>query len=242
MKEKNFLKFIFTFLFFLSCFIPLVSANASLNAPNIIYPKSSDSPIWAGKIEFKWSNTGTDYYKYHINLPTGESREGIINTTFQEVYDLSLGSHSWAVSSCNNSQGTDCGTWSSTESFTIESAPDKLLKGLVPCGRKYDKPQTDIIESKPCQFTDIFVLVKYVLDFVLWRIGPFVLALLILAAGVIIYFNVASPDINVRIKSILKSTITGYLIILLAWLAVNAVLTILGYETTIFGRWWELNF
>ncbi len=242
MNTKLVLKIFLVFLLFLYFAVNSIPVNAALTAPNITYPKSSDSPVWAGKIEFKWSDTGADYYKYHINLPSGEAREGITNTTLQEIYDLGLGNHSWAVSSCDNSEGTSCGNWSNTKSFTIESAPDELLKGLVPCGRQYDNPQTDIIESKPCQMTDILVLVKYVLDFVLWRVGPITLVLLILATGMVSYFNVGSPDINVRVKSILKSAISGYIMILLAWLIVNTFLAIIGYRIGIFGQWWKLRF
>jgi len=241
MNTKQTLRILFVFLLFICFAVNSIPANAALTAPNIIYPKSSDSPVWAGKIEFKWSDTNANYYKYHINLPSGESREGITSTVFKEIYDLKLGDYSWAVSSCND-PGTNCGAWSSPKSFTIESAPDEFLKGLVPCGRKYDNPQTDIIESKPCQFTDIFVLVKYVLDFVLWRVGPITLVLLVLATGSVSYFNIGSPDINVRVKSILKSAITGYIIILLAWLVVNTFLAIIGYRIGVFGRWWELKF
>lgn len=240
MNTKQTLRILFIFLLFICFAVNSFPANASLTAPNIIYPKSSDPPIWAGKIEFKWSDTNADYYKYHINLPSGESRKGITNAIFQEIYDLELGDYSWAISSCNDSEG--CGDWSSLQSFTIESAPDEFLKGLVPCGRKYDNPQTDIIESKPCQLTDILVLVKYVLDFVLWRVGPITLVLLVLATGLVSYFNVGSPDINVRIKSILKSAISGYIMIILAWLIVNTLLAIIGYRIGVFGRWWELKF
>lgn len=242
MNTKQVLKIFFVFFFFICFAVNSVPVKASLTAPNITYPKSSDSPIWAGKIEFKWSNTGANYYKYHINLPSGEAREGITNTTFQEIYDLGLGNYSWAVSSCDDPAGTNCGAWSSAKSFTIESAPDEMLKGLVPCGRKYDNPQTDIIESKPCQMTDIFVLIKYILDFVLWRVGPIILVLLVLITGLVSYFNVGSPDINVRIKSILKSSISGYIVIFLAWLIVNTFLAIIGYRIGIFGRWWEIRF
>ena len=243
MKGKKLFKLIFVFLFFLSWFIPLNFIDASLDVPTIVYPKSSDSPVLAGKIEFRWIHTGANYYKYHINLLTiGESREGMSDAAFQEIYNLDLGDYSWAVSSCSNSIGTDCGNWSGNESFTIESAPDEMLKGLVPCGRKYDNPQTDIIESKPCQMTDIFVLIKYILDFVLWRVGPIILVLLVLITGLVSYFNVGSPDINVRIKSILKSSISGYIVIFLAWLIVNTFLAIIGYRIGIFGRWWEIRF
>ncbi len=238
MKEKKSFKFIFVFLFFLSWFIPLTSTNASLNAPNIIYPKNSDSPVLAGKIKFKWSNTGANYYKYHINLPTGASKEGITNATIQEIYDLGLGDYSWAVSSCSDSIGIYCGDWSSAESFTVESAPSKLLKGLVPCGRKYDNPETDITESKPCELTDIFVLIKYVLDFVLWRIGLIALVLLTIFTAVVSYFSLGTPGTIINIKQSWQRIGTGYLIMFFAWIIINMILRILGFSI----KWWIIPF
>ena len=236
---KNFLK-LFLILFFLLFSVQVFSQG--LTPPNIIEPTSTDSPILAGQIQFKWTDAGADYYKYHINLPEGESREEVISSTFTTIYDLGLGSHSWAVASCDDSGGLTCSGWSSTESFNIVSAPPELLKGLVPCGRMYDNPDTEIVESKPCQLTDIFVLIKLVFDFILWKAGPLVLVLLILTVGATSYFSFGSPDITVRAKRTLDATIKGYVIIFFAWLLVNILLAIFGYRIGIFGQWWELRF
>lgn len=229
---------IFLFLILLS---PSLS-TAALDAPSIIFPTFIASPLWAGQIEFKWRGTGAAFYKYHINLPSGEAKEAVIGSTFKIIYDLELGNHSWAVSSCEDSEGENCSSWSGLENFTIISAPPELLKGLVPCGRKYDNPDTDIFESKPCQLADIFLLFKIVLDFLLWRAGLIILVLLIIAIGLISYFSLGSPTLFIQLRGIRDSAIRGYFMMFFAWLIINFLLAILGYRVSIFGRWWEIQF
>lgn len=130
--------------------------------------------------------------------------------------------------------------------FSTEASPEappESLKGLVPCGRRYDNPNTpEINETEPCQLKHIFLLFKNVLDFLLWRMGPIILVLLVLTVGIISYFAVGSPIIITQAKSILRSAGTGYAVIFLAWLMVNLLLALLGYQIGIFGRWWEIKF
>ncbi len=229
---------IFLFLILLS---PGLS-RAALSATSIIFPTFVDPSPWAGQIDFRWTGTGASFYKYHINLPSGEAKEAVIGSTFKIIYDLELGNHSWAVSSCEDSEGESCSSWSGLENFTIVSAPPELLRGLVPCGRKYNNPNTDFFESKPCQLADIFLLFKIVLDFLLWRVGPIILVLLIIAIGLISYFSFGSPTLFVQLGGIRDSVIRGYFMMFFAWLIINFLLAILGYQVSIFGRWWEIQF
>ncbi len=232
---KLFLFFSFLFLFLINS----VSAAVPLGPPTITYPKNSDSPIWAGEIKFSWTNPGANYYQYHINLPDGTSKEAVINSIFIRIYDLKSGSHNWAVRSCNDAAGIECGAWSNSETFEIISAPVEISGGLVPCGRKYDNPATPyIIESKPCQFSDIFVLFKFLLDFILWRMAPIILVLLVVATGLTFYFSLGGPKTLARVKSIMRSAIIGYFVIFLAWVITNLTLKLLGYTV----QWWTITF
>lgn len=238
-KDFRFKLVLFFSLLFL--FSPVFAA--SLEPPTLIYPTSADSPVYAGEIEFRWTDPGANFYKYHIDLPSGEAKEETIISSSKRISDLELGNYSWAVCSCNDVGGEDCGIWSKREGFAIVSAPPEFLGGLVPCGRKYDDPQTpDINESEPCSFKHIFLLFKNILDFLLWRLGLIVLGLLVLATGVIFYFSLGAPATMARVKSLLKSAIVGYGIIFLAWLIINWVLIILGYRIGIFGKWWQVIF
>ncbi len=237
MLKFSLFSIILLFSFFL-LFNSVLAAN--LNPPNIIYPKASDSPIWAGKIEFQWESiSGVNFYQYHIDLPGGADKEELVSATSKEIYDLNVGNYSWAVRSCQDSTGANCGQWSDSQSFTIVAAPTEFQKGLVPCGRLYDDPSTsEINESKPCQITDIFVLLKNILDFLLWRLGLIILVLLVIATGVIFYFSMGGPTTMVQAKSILRSAFFGYLFIFLAWTITNLLLKLLGYTI----KWWIITF
>lgn len=216
----------------------------ALNAPAPVYPTQENSPVWKGRIEFKWTNTETQFYKYFLNLPTGESKSETISSTSHTVYGLKLGNYSWTVRSCDDNEGTDCGEWSETQAFEIVPAPPGITGGLIPCGRQYDDTITtpNIDESKPCGFPHLFLLLKNVLDFTLWKLGLIVIAIMAVLTGAVSYFSFGRPEIIVRIKSIWKSVFVGYLIALFAWLAVNIVLNVFGFEVRLFGTWWQLPF
>jgi len=215
---------------------PIIILAVNLDTPTLSYPTAKDSPVWKGEIRFIWAGSEANFYQYQINLEDGTSRGDIIRGTSKTIQDLPLGNHSWAVRACQDSESKNCGSWSKTESFQIVSAPEELLGGLVPCGRQYDNPETKYInEAKPCQFSDLFVLLKLVLDFVLWKLGLIVIVLLTVLAGLVSYFSFGGPGTIVKVKSILKSAVTGYIIILLAWLATNLILRLLGYAM---GDWW----
>lgn len=240
MSKISFLKIIFLAFFLFSLFLSSLSFATTLNSPTIIFPTAADSPILAGQIKFEWSDVGANFYEYFINLPDGSSKQGVIGSNSVKIYDLKLGKHSWAVRSCDDSNCQTAGNWSSTPpiEFEIISAPKEQLKGLVPCGRLYDDPETTILESEPCQFQHIFWLLKNVLDFILWRLGLIALVLLTMATGLVFYFSVGGPETLVKAKSIMNSAIVGYIIIFLAWLAVNLILKLLGYTLD----WWVIKF
>jgi hypothetical protein len=79
------------------------------------------------------------------------------------------------------------------------------------------------------------------MDFILWRIGPLMLVILTVAAGITMYAGLGSPNIRVQLKSILTSALMGYGVVFLAWTGVNLILSILGYKISVFGPWWEIN-
>ncbi len=83
---------------------------------------------------------------------------------------------------------------------------------------------------------------KNVLDFTLWKLGLIVIAVMTVLTGAITYFSFGSPNIILRVKAIWRSIFLGYLIALFAWLIVNVILNVLGFEVRLFGTWWQLPF
>ena len=224
-------------------FGPFSFTHAALEQPLSEYPLTQDPPVWKGQVEFKWKSTGAPFYKHSIDLPNGEQKTVVTSSAYYRTSDLELGEdYRWRISSCNDRDGTDCGQPSATQVFSIVPAPPGVTGGLIPCGRQYDDALTTINESEPCGFSHIFLLLKNVLDFVLWRLGLLIIALMALATAAVTYFSFGSPNIILWVKSTWRSVIVGYLIALFAWLIVNVILNVLGFEVRLFGTWWQLPF
>ena len=152
-----------------------------------------------------------------------------------------LGEYQWSVRACLDEACLEPGTWSSAWSFELVQPIPVGKAGLVPCGRATDYPETPWNEREQCQIKHIFILLRNIIDLLLWRIGLTILGLLILATGVVYYFSMGAPTTMVRVKSILKSAGIGYGITFLAWVIINLILAILGYRVGIFGHWWQIK-
>lgn len=231
----------------LSClfvFVPplFVSANSHIPPPVLVYP-TEDSLVWKGVVEFTWESTNAPFYEYFISLPSGQGNTGITGSTFYRTYDLELGSHRWSVRSCSNQEGTDahCGAYSEVREFEIVSPPPELLGGLQICARAYDNPATPFEEHEPCKLKHLGLLLQHVLDFVLWKVSLFMLVVLAMIAGVTSYFSFGSPNTVARIHAIFRSFFVGFLLAMFAWLLVNVVMVLFGFQFEFFGRWWEIS-
>ena len=153
-----------------------------------------------------------------------------------------LGKYHWSVRACLDKDCQETGDWSGPWLFNFVQPTPVGKAGLVPCGRTIDYPETPWNEREPCQFKHIFILLKNIIDLLLWRIGLMILVLLVIATGVVYYFSMGAPTTMAKVKSILKSAGMGYAIIFLAWVIINLILSILGYKIGIFGRWWMFSF
>ena len=236
----------FTILGFLALFAVLpLSAYGSLEPPTPLHPLQEGAAIFKGVVEFTWESTNSPFYHYSIDLLTGEQKSGFTSSTTYRTNALELGEgYRWRVSSCSNQETADCGPPSATQTFAIVPAPSEFTGGIIPCGRLYDDTITTpgIDESDSCGIPHIFLLLKNVLDFTLWKLGLIVIAIMAVLTGAITYFSFGSPNIILRVKSIWRSVFVGYLIALFAWLIVNVILNVLGFEVRLFGTWWQLPF
>ena len=231
-----------------------------LAAPANPSPQNGDELYTYDKY-ISWSPVaGAKAYQYtidYIELSSEEKDEkcpGLVGTKVIQpeiVYSPSvfldlecLGKYTWWVRACldkncsNDARGDLSPGWSFN--FIQPTPPAKF--GLVPCGRASDNPNTPWNEREHCQIKHIFILLRNIIDLLLWRIGLTILALLIIATGVVYYFSMGAPTTMVKVKSILKSAGIGYGIVFLAWLILNLLLSILGYQFQILGHWWQIKF
>ena len=99
-----------------------------------------------------------------------------------------------------------------------------------------------LIESKPlvpdcpidgCGFNEVMILINSVINFLLFTIATPLAALIFVYAGFKLITSSGDPGKLTDVKNILKNAIFGYLIALAAWLIINTILTMLGFE----GSW-----
>ena len=175
-----------------------------------------------------------------IIIPLGGGNLPVISRTSFSLNEKCLGQYTWQVNSCYDSSCTKTENGSAW-SFTAISQPSSGT-GLVPCERISPNDATPYDERESCQFKHIGFLFQNILDFVLWKLSLLILAALAVFVGASTYFSFGSPDTLVRIRTIFRSYLYGVLLLLFAWMIINIVMALFGFNIEFFGRWWELPF
>jgi len=208
---------------------------------------------YEGPKNFSWDSvSGARYYKYILNYvskspeetgdcPTGEIINKIIDRNSNIVILECLGGYQWQVQACLDKDCNESGDLSSVWSLTLSQKEGAGKGGLVPCGRTYDNPETPWNEREPCQIKHLFLIIKIILDFLLWNLIPIILVILAAATGAIFYLSSKSPNVLIQIKSIWKAVGIGILVIFLAWTIITIFMSILGYRFGIYGQWWQIQ-
>lgn len=135
--------------------------------------------------------------------------------------------------------------------FLIFSAvPLTADAGIVQCGAAQDDPKTiGVIESKSCEFCDIFKLVIDTYNFLVFptstnngfAVVPIIATLLILIGGFYILIAAGRPELQKTGRNIITAVVIGLLIVYIAWVAVNSILTFFGVEEwTGLNEWWSI--
>lgn len=232
----------------------------NLNAPCVfdgILDENCPSPKVGGALytyqkNISWQSVeGAKAYKYKIDYATKDPEEldetcvagqplvEEITTNHSARPPLKcLGTYNWWLRSCLDINCVETSILSPMLTFTFIQPIPPAQFGLVPCGRVSDSPETLWNERDPCEIKHIFLLLKNIIDFVLWRVGLIALALLIIFTAVTSYFSLGAPGTIINIKQIWQRAGTGYLIMFLAWWIINIIVNIIGFTDT----WWSLPF
>ncbi|MBI2624736.1 MAG: hypothetical protein HYW70_00090 [Candidatus Nealsonbacteria bacterium] len=215
---------------------------------------TNPSPTNGGKVFTRgtlgWNNIpGANFYRYKVNYisraaeensplcQTGEVVSKITPSDYDKTNLFCLGQYQWQASACIDSQCQDQGPWSSLWSFTLTPSPGGTA-GLVPCGRDNNDPNTSWDEREPCQIKHLFLMIKSILDFLLWRLAPLMLGVLAAVIGAMYYFAFGTPELIAQARSTLRAAGVGYAVLLFGWLLINWVLQIFGISF----QWWIINF
>ena len=98
------------------------------------------------------------------------------------------------------------------------------LTGLVHC---------DNSTAHPCNFNALMELVNTIINFLLFALALPIAAIMCAYAGFKLVISAGSSEERTSAKKIFTSAIIGFIIALAAWLIVETILSILGYN----GAW-----
>ena len=110
----------------------------------------------------------------------------------------------------------------------------KTEGGLVPdCGSA----------GNPCGFDDFFVLLHNITEFLIFALAPILVVLMISVGGFTIMASRGNPAQFTTGKNMITWALIGYIVILLAWVIVNTILTSIGVASWVgIGDWWDPTF
>ncbi len=222
---------------------PVEFTTFTLYAPSVPSPQDNAEIFTEERnIDVSWNAIrGANYYKYEVIFPDGEKEKEIIsdNNFFLRLFDL--GDYEWRVKSCLDSECEESGDFSPWWSFNYyEVEVDGV--GLVPCGRTYNSPDTDWNERESCQPKHLLILFKVLIDFVLWNLFPVAIGLMILATGAIFYLSPSlGTEVLARVKAVWRAVGIGFVILFFGWLILTMGMPMIGYDTSIYGFWWQIE-
>lgn len=101
---------------------------------------------------------------------------------------------------------------------------------LVPCGVHEDDPETPEYENCPCTFCHFFVLFNRIVNFIVWRIVPWLGLIMLIAGGIMFIMASGNPEMLSRAKKFILAAIAGLFIIYAAWLILHTVFTVIQVE------------
>ncbi len=117
---------------------------------------------------------------------------------------------------------------------------EKLLGGLIPCGRNCDDASTPWIETAPCNLCSLVLMMQLIIEFLV-RLSA-ALALISIIFGGFLHTSSLGNEGNIsRAKSMIKYTLIGFFIILIAWAIVDSILTMAGYIDPVEGKWYNME-
>lgn len=131
--------------------------------------------------------------------------------------------------------------------LVFSSVPLTVDAGIVQCGGV----NVDGTAQPACGFCDIFKLINNIVIFFLVpspsvnsgvAVVPLIATLLILVGGFYILIAAGRPESQKKGKDIITAVVIGLLVVYIAWIVVNSILTFLGVaQWTGLLQWWDIK-
>jgi len=127
--------------------------------------------------------------------------------------------------------GTNSGTCSATVTIlpTPPPPPPTPTGGIVPCGREFNDPATSWDDTADCQLCHFIILADNMIDLLMKIVA--IIAILALVIGGLIYVKSSGNTSLILVaKQNFNKILYGFVIVFIAWVAVNAVMTLFSFS------------
>jgi hypothetical protein len=112
--------------------------------------------------------------------------------------------------------------------------------GLIPCGRNSDDTNTPWNECNPCDLFSIILMGQLTIEFLL-KLAAIAATLSIIFAGFLYVFAAGNTGLTDKARKMITYTLTGFAIIFISWIIVDAILSSLGYINPLGGDWYAIS-
>ena len=228
--------------------------TVKLSAPSITSPKP-DGVELIPRAKVFWDKGFSEnvyYAKVVLHTPSpNETSPSCRNVLPQEdttvensiSFDVRcIGTYELQLQSCiDTACTTEAKSPVASRTFLVKEPPGEG-GGLVPCGRSNNPDTTDWDDRDPCGIKHVFLLIRNIIDFALWKLSLIIVVLMAIATGAIIFFSFGGVDVLTKIRSIWKAVGIGVLILLFSWLFLNILLGLVGFNITFYGKWYDIQF
>ncbi|MCK5413386.1 MAG: hypothetical protein KAI57_03340 [Candidatus Pacebacteria bacterium] len=109
-------------------------------------------------------------------------------------------------------------------------------KGLVPCGRLCDAPETIWDDTESCEVCHGILLMNQGMNFLI-QLAGIVAVLALVVVGFLYITSVGNPERKNLAKTSFKWVIIGFIIIFLSWLIIDFILVAWGFLDPLGGKW-----
>lgn len=143
------------------------------------------------------------------------------------------GNYEFTVQPCFDGNCDSRSSNKATASFSI--ADEGKKSGLMVCGQSTDDPNTEYNEKEACQPKHLVLLLKVLVDFVMFKLAFMLLPVMTLITGGLFYLSQDKDNLIPHIKDIWKKIGIGYGILFFSWAIVSILTGIVGYSD-----WWKI--
>lgn len=205
---------------------------------------------------FSWTGQ-TKYYQVTINYEKGTVEQSdcdLENPIVNKIIDKNscsvsngcipsnikgscVGTYKWTVQPCVNPDCSDKGDDNRlSDSFLVVKQTSESKDTVAVCGQTFNNSKTSWDETEKCEVKHIFMMIKIIIDFFLFKLSIMILPILALITGGFFYLGKEGPNTVKYIKDAWIRIGIGYAILFMAWLLVSWIMAAAGFE----GDWWKI--